>query len=153
MFCRDQLKFGKQLRRILCKFSRDRHRKHADCDRLIRIVEQVVTRIEESSVITLRNINKLKQPRDISSNGCVRVVPLKLFDQDVEIRFDEFRMTFDAIADRPRGTLRNSIDRTKQMLDQFPETLLVLSDIIRDLHGLRLGMNFKKGFADVHQKS
>ena len=151
MFCRDQFEFGEQLRRILRKLCRDRHRKHADRDGLICIVEQVVTRIEKPSVISSRDIHKLKQPYDISSNGCVRVVPLKLFDQDVEIRFDQLGMAFDAVTHRPRRPLRKPIDRPEKMLDQFSKTLLILSDISGDLLGLSLRMDLKKRFANIHQ--
>ena len=134
----DQFDLCEQLRRILSKFCSDCHRKHTDRDWLIRIVQKIVTGIEKSPTISSGNIDKLKQPHDISSNGYVSVVPLKLLDEDVEVGLGEFGMPLDTIAHGPRRTLGKSIDRPKKELHQLSESLWIVPDIRDDLLGLSL---------------
>ena len=125
------------------------HRKYAHRDRLIRIVEQAIARVENAALVTFRDLNELKQANDVSLDSDVNIVTFQLFEQLRKVGLDQFGIFLDAVAQGPSGSLRNTINIAEEQSHQLPEPFSIVADPVDDPCRLAFRMLSKDLVAQV----
>src|SRR5262245_45747513 len=150
MFSHDESQFIHQVRLRLRDAGRDRQRERSDSDRLVCVINQIDAMGVNFTSQPPGNLDVLQQTHDVALDRVVHVVAFQAVEQFWQVRPDQPRAQFDAIAHDAGGALRQTVFSGEDALHQFGEALGVIAYEFDDVHRLLLGMYSHQRLTNVH---
>jgi len=150
MFLGDKAEFLSKFRCVFGNLCRDRHRKCANRDGLVRFVDQLIARIESSTAEAFRNLDKLQHPGNVPPDRVVDVIAFEMHNERGKIWPNELWFVLRAIIHHPRRALRQAISWPKKKFHHLLEFRRIAPDVFDDLHRMIFRVLGEECFADVH---